>query len=69
MSVVKGLHNAVALDYHYEKKLVFWTENNLRVIRVAQMNDNNKTGKSSLKMEWKCFGTLKWYVYNLWRFF
>lgn len=47
MSVVKGLHNAVALDYHYEKKLVFWTENNLRVIRVAQMNDNNKTGKSS----------------------
>lgn len=45
MSVVKGLHNAVALDHHYEKKLVFWTENNLRVIRVAQMNDNNKTGK------------------------
>lgn len=44
MSVVKGLHNAVALDYHFEKKLVFWTENNLRVIRVAQMNDNNKTG-------------------------
>ncbi|XP_063374859.1 low-density lipoprotein receptor-related protein 4 [Cydia amplana] len=43
MSVVKGLHNAVALDYHYEKQLVFWTENNLRVIRVAQMNNNNIT--------------------------
>ncbi|XP_048480934.1 low-density lipoprotein receptor-related protein 4 [Plutella xylostella] len=41
MSLVKGLHNAVAVDYHYEKKLVFWTENNLRVIRVAQMNNNN----------------------------
>ncbi|KAM3968213.1 low-density lipoprotein receptor-related protein 4 [Aphomia sociella] len=41
MSVVKGLHNAVALDFHYEKKLVFWAENNLRVIRVAQMNNNN----------------------------
>ncbi|XP_028028555.1 low-density lipoprotein receptor-related protein 4-like [Bombyx mandarina] len=41
MSVVKGLHNAVALDYHYEKKLVFWSENNLRVIRVAQMNTKN----------------------------
>lgn len=44
MPVVKGLHNAVALDYHYEKQLVFWTENNLKVIRVAQMNDNNLTG-------------------------
>ncbi|XP_022829670.1 low-density lipoprotein receptor-related protein 4 [Spodoptera litura] len=43
MPVVKGLHNAVALDYHYEKQLVFWTENNLRVIRVAQMNNNNLT--------------------------
>lgn len=45
MPVVKGLHNAVALDYHYEKQLVFWTENNLRVIRVAQINNNNLTGK------------------------
>ncbi|KAJ2950742.1 hypothetical protein O0L34_g9004 [Tuta absoluta] len=41
MPVVKGLHNAVALDYHYEKKLVFWTENNLRVIRVAGINNSN----------------------------
>ncbi|XP_052737933.1 low-density lipoprotein receptor-related protein 4 isoform X1 [Bicyclus anynana] len=41
MSIVKGLHNAVALDYHYEKKLVFWTENNMRVIRVTQIDSNN----------------------------
>lgn len=47
MSVVKGLHNAVALDFHYEKKLVFWSENNLRVIRVAQINENNITGKTN----------------------
>lgn len=45
MSVVKGLHNAVALDYHYEKQLIFWSENNLRVIRVATMESNNMTGK------------------------
>lgn len=51
MSVVKGLHNAVALDYHYEKKLIFWTENNLRVIRVAQINDNNITGKCIFNFE------------------
>ncbi|XP_072942146.1 low-density lipoprotein receptor-related protein 4 [Epargyreus clarus] len=43
VSVVKGLHNAVALDYHYEKKLVFWTENNMRVIRSAIINTNNRT--------------------------
>ncbi|CAH0397300.1 unnamed protein product [Chilo suppressalis] len=43
ISVVKGLHNAVALDYHYEKKLIFWSENNLRVIRVATMESNNMT--------------------------
>ncbi|XP_028171895.1 low-density lipoprotein receptor-related protein 4-like isoform X3 [Ostrinia furnacalis] len=42
MSVVKGLHNAVALDYHYEKKLIFWSENNLRVIRVADANGTMK---------------------------
>lgn len=45
MSVVKGLHSAMAFDYHYEKKIIFWTENNLRVIRVAQMNNNNISGK------------------------
>lgn len=48
MSVVKGLHNAVALDYHYEKKLVFWSENNLRVIRVAQMNTKNMSGNKNI---------------------
>lgn len=46
MSVVKGLHNAVALDYHYEKQLIFWSENNLRVIRVATMDSSNMTGTS-----------------------
>lgn len=44
MSILKGLHNAVALDYHYEKKLVFWTENSMKVIRVAPMDSNNMSG-------------------------
>lgn len=44
MSILKGLHNAVALDYHYEKNLVFWTENNMKVIRVARMDSNNMSG-------------------------
>lgn len=44
MSILKGLHNSVALDYHYEKNLVFWTENNMKVIRVARMDSNNMSG-------------------------
>ncbi|XP_038213650.1 low-density lipoprotein receptor-related protein 4 [Zerene cesonia] len=42
-TVLKGLHTAVALDYHYEKKLIFWTENNMKVIRYAPMDSNNMT--------------------------
>ncbi|VVD03450.1 unnamed protein product, partial [Leptidea sinapis] len=34
----------LALDYHYEKKLIFWTENNMKVIRVAPLDSNNMTG-------------------------
>lgn len=49
MSILKGLHNAVALDYHYEKNLVFWTENNMKVIRVARMDSNNMSGKNGFK--------------------
>ncbi|XP_041973520.1 low-density lipoprotein receptor-related protein 4 isoform X2 [Aricia agestis] len=41
--ILKGLHNAMALDYHYEKNLVFWTENNMKVIRVAHLENNNMT--------------------------
>ncbi|XP_068628058.1 low-density lipoprotein receptor-related protein 4 [Battus philenor] len=37
MPVLKGLHNAVALDYHYKKQLIFWTENNMKVIRVVEL--------------------------------
>ncbi|CAG9563555.1 unnamed protein product [Danaus chrysippus] len=43
MSILKGLHKAMALDYHYKKNLVFWTENNMRVIRVAPLDSNNMT--------------------------
>lgn len=58
MPVVKGLHDAVALDYHYEKQLVFWSENNLKVIRVAQLNSNNLTG------EWYFFQSYSKLIYN-----
>lgn len=43
-SILKGLHNAVALDYHYDKKLIFWAEVMLDSIRVANVNGSNITG-------------------------
>lgn len=44
-SILKGLHNAVALDYHYEKKQIFWAEVLLDSIRVANVNGTNINGK------------------------
>ncbi|XP_037297516.1 LOW QUALITY PROTEIN: low-density lipoprotein receptor-related protein 4 [Manduca sexta] len=64
VSVVKGLHNAVALDYHYEKKLVFWSENNLRVIRVAQINTNNMTDVIRWGLETPAGVAVDW-IHNL----
>lgn len=46
MPVLKGLHSAIALDYHYELDLIFWAETNLKVIRVVELSTHTITGKS-----------------------
>ncbi|XP_075213619.1 low-density lipoprotein receptor-related protein 4-like [Lycorma delicatula] len=37
-AILKGLHNAIALDYHYKKSLVFWSDVSMDVIRCAFVN-------------------------------
>lgn len=37
-SIIKGQHNAVAIDYHYRKGLLFWTDIATDVIKMAFMN-------------------------------
>ncbi|XP_025833299.1 low-density lipoprotein receptor-related protein 4 [Agrilus planipennis] len=37
-AILKGLHNAIALDYHYEKGLIFWSDLSLDVIRKTYTN-------------------------------
>lgn len=37
-AIVKGLHNAIALDYHYRKSLLFWSDVSTDVIKVAFLN-------------------------------
>ncbi|XP_014091454.2 low-density lipoprotein receptor-related protein 4 [Bactrocera oleae] len=37
-AVVKGLHNAIALDFHYRKGLLFWSDVSTDVIKMVHMN-------------------------------
>ncbi|KRT81543.1 EGF-like domain containing protein [Oryctes borbonicus] len=40
-ALLKGLHNAIALDYHYKKKLIFWSDVSIDVIKRAFINGTN----------------------------
>lgn len=37
-SIVKGLHNAIALDFHYKKNLLFWSDVSTDVIKMSYLN-------------------------------
>lgn len=37
-SIVKGLHNAIALDFHYKRSLLFWSDVSTDVIKMSYMN-------------------------------
>ncbi|KAK0093543.1 hypothetical protein PV326_013307, partial [Microctonus aethiopoides] len=36
--IIKGLHNAIAMDYHHDKGLIYWTDVSLDVIRRVYIN-------------------------------
>ncbi|KAK9509474.1 hypothetical protein O3M35_006784 [Rhynocoris fuscipes] len=42
-AILKGLHNAIALDYHYSKGLIFWSDVSMDVIQRARTNGTNIT--------------------------
>lgn len=46
-AILKGLHNAIALDYHYNKSLIFWSDVSIGVIRSAYINGSNVRGKQA----------------------
>ncbi|XP_031629327.1 low-density lipoprotein receptor-related protein 4 isoform X2 [Contarinia nasturtii] len=37
-SIVKGLHNAIAIDFHYKRSLLFWSDVSTDVIKMSYMN-------------------------------
>ncbi|XP_055385944.1 low-density lipoprotein receptor-related protein 4 isoform X2 [Condylostylus longicornis] len=39
-SLVKGLHNAIALDFHFDKGLLFWSDVSTDVIKVISLNES-----------------------------
>lgn len=43
-AILKGLHNAIALDYHYKKDLIFWSDVSIAVIRSAYINGTSVKG-------------------------
>ncbi|XP_055899580.1 low-density lipoprotein receptor-related protein 4-like isoform X3 [Biomphalaria glabrata] len=40
-SILQGLQNAIALDFHHQKGLVFWSDVTLDVIKRAHLNGSN----------------------------
>ncbi|XP_013175419.1 PREDICTED: low-density lipoprotein receptor-related protein 4 isoform X2 [Papilio xuthus] len=62
--VIKGLHNAVCLDYHYEKQLIFWSENNMKVIRVVELINNTMSDVIKWGLETPGGLALDW-IHNL----
>ncbi|XP_014280390.1 low-density lipoprotein receptor-related protein 4 isoform X1 [Halyomorpha halys] len=42
-AVLKNLHNAIALDYHYKKGLIFWSDVSMDMIRRSSINGSNIT--------------------------
>ena len=44
IALLKGLHNAIALDYHYKKKLIYWSDVSMDVIRRATLNGTGAIG-------------------------
>jgi hypothetical protein len=43
-AILKGLHNAIALDYHYSMGLVYWSDMSLDMIRRAHINGSEPEG-------------------------
>lgn len=43
-SVLKGLHNAIALDYHYKRSTIYWSDVSMDVIRKVFVNGTGAEG-------------------------
>ncbi|XP_039278816.1 low-density lipoprotein receptor-related protein 4 [Nilaparvata lugens] len=50
-TIYKGLNNAIALDYHYTKGLLYWTDISMDYIRSATINETNKSDVISFGLD------------------
>jgi hypothetical protein len=40
-SILRGLHNAIAVDFHHDQRLIFWSDVTLDKIKRAHMNGSD----------------------------
>ncbi|KAF7998627.1 hypothetical protein HCN44_011035 [Aphidius gifuensis] len=40
--ILKSLHNAIAMDYHYEKDVIYWSDVSLDVIKKVYLNGSSQ---------------------------
>ncbi|KAK6619502.1 hypothetical protein RUM43_012259 [Polyplax serrata] len=43
-AILKGLQNAIAIDYHYNKGWIYWSDVSMDVIKRAKVNGTEKSG-------------------------
>ncbi|KAK7065936.1 Low-density lipoprotein receptor-related protein 4, partial [Halocaridina rubra] len=48
-AVASGLQNAISLDYHFHKQLVFWTDVTLDAIMTAYLNGSGGVGRAIVR--------------------
>ncbi|CAB3366747.1 Hypothetical predicted protein [Cloeon dipterum] len=63
-AILKGLHNAIALDYHYHMGLVYWSDVSLDMIRRAHINGSEPEDVIRWGLEAPSGVALDW-VHNL----
>ena len=47
-SIAKGLQNAISIDFHYQHRLIYWSDVSLDVIMRAFMNGTGEMGEEMI---------------------
>lgn len=47
-AIIRNLHNVLAVDYHYKKNLLVWSDIAMDVIRISFINGSKPRGNDNL---------------------
>lgn len=57
-AILKGLHNAISLDYHYQQGWIYWSDVSMDVIKRSRLNGTERSGKKFKLFFFKCEGSV-----------